>query len=387
MVIYRWSPHGSRKLEHCLPLRDYGHQLHLDPIVVCHDQEPLDFSDVTGRLQDWAQLKDIQPGPTDWHMLYRFGWNVHSSYLLVHSEQNSGEVSKFAQCHAVPVYYWCHALIARDWFRYAQHDPALEQSCQGDQDFLIYQRAWAGSREYRLKFSELLLDSGLEKHCLTSFNPVDDVHYRDHEFANPRLQINRSDLEQRLPPNCHVSSSSADYCNQDYAQCQLEVVLETLCDDRRLHLTEKTLRPIACGKPFLLVSTPGALSYLREYGFKTFGDILDESYDQETDVLKRLELIVCEMQRLHQHPRRQRIYQELQQRAQFNRQWFFSDQFQDLVVNEYKQNMHEALITVSRSLDGRFLEERWNHTHQRDQLESVYRRCCQQLAQSRNQQG
>lgn len=381
MIIYRWLPHGSRNLEHCKPLRDYGDQSYLNPVVLCHDQEPLNFSDITDRLQHWMQIKDIRTGPTDWHLLYRFPWNTHSRYVLLHSEQNSIDVSKFEQYHAVPVYYWSHALIARDWFRYAQHDPVLTQSCSDSRDFLIYQRAWSGGREYRLKFSELLLDAGLEKHCLTSFNAVDDVHYRDHAFANPKLQIARSDLEHRLPPNRHVSSASADYCNRDYAQCQLEVVLETLCDDQRLHLTEKILRPIACGKPFLLVSTPGALAYLRGYGFRTFGDIIDESYDHETDVLKRLELILGEMQRLRQHPQRQRIYQELQQRARFNRHWFFSEQFHNMVVDEYKRNMHQALIAVSQSLDGRFLEERWQYTHQRDQRSDIYKLCRQQLDQ------
>jgi hypothetical protein len=304
--------------------------------------------------------------------------------VLVHSEQNSIEVAKFAEYHAVPVYYWSHALIARDWFRYAQHDPVLQQPYRASQDFLIYQRAWSGSREYRLKFSELLLDAHLEKHCRTSFCALDGGHYLDHQFVNAQLQTTRTDLEHRLLPNQHSSSASADYCNLDYIQCHMEVVLETLCDDQRLHLTEKTLRPMACGKPFMLVSTPGSLSYLRSYGFHTFGDIIDESYDQETDVLKRLQKVVSEMQRLHCDPQKQKIYQELQQRAQHNQRWFFSQEFHDLVVNEYKSNMRQALVDVSRSQDSKFLEERWQYTHHRDRMAEVYELCQQHLGQKSN---
>jgi len=35
--------------------------------------------------------------------------------------------------------------------------------------------------------------------------------------------------------------------------------------------------------PFILVGTQGSLQYLRSYGFKTFGDIWDESYDDADD--------------------------------------------------------------------------------------------------------
>jgi hypothetical protein len=43
--------------------------------------------------------------------------------------------------------------------------------------------------------------------------------------------------------------------------------------------------------PFVLVAPAGSLEYLREYGFKTFDGILDESYDKETDDIRRLEMV------------------------------------------------------------------------------------------------
>jgi hypothetical protein len=35
--------------------------------------------------------------------------------------------------------------------------------------------------------------------------------------------------------------------------------------------------------PFVIVGTRGSLEYLRSYGFRTFGDIWDESYDDAND--------------------------------------------------------------------------------------------------------
>jgi hypothetical protein len=69
-------------------------------------------------------------------------------------------------------------------------------------------------------------------------------------------------------------------------------VLETLFDDHRWHLTEKSLRPIACGKPFVLMATPGSLQYLRQYGFKTFDGLIDETYDSIQNPKQRLQAVL-----------------------------------------------------------------------------------------------
>jgi len=55
------------------------------------------------------------------------------------------------------------------------------------------------------------------------------------------------------------------------------------CDfpDPTANISEKTLLPIKCRKPFVLVGQPGSLEYARKLGFKTFDDFWDESYDQE----------------------------------------------------------------------------------------------------------
>ena len=148
-----------------------------------------------------------------------------------------------------------------------------------------------------------------------------------------------------LPSNHHPSSASADYNNADYAACGLEIVLETLFDDQRWHLTEKTLRPIACGKPFVLLATSGSLAYLRSYGFRTFDGIIDESYDLEPDPLLRLQMAVREMKRIQMMPsdQKQDFFAACGDVTQHNRRRFFSDQFQQDIVNECAVNLDTAL--------------------------------------------
>jgi len=65
-------------------------------------------------------------------------------------------------------------------------------------------------------------------------------------------------------------------------------------------ITEKAYKPIACKKPFIAFATPFWLEDLRKLGFKTFSPYIDESYDGETNNLKRLNMIVDEIERICQ---------------------------------------------------------------------------------------
>jgi len=376
ITIYRFWPHGSKKLEDILPLIPITSWIKetTTPQVIFHDQEPLDFDLWTqndfAKVWHWyidGQLPKQDPlyhHPlqvnyySSLHLKSRV-WvpNLYDYTVLVHSEKNSQEIDIYLQHGFLPVYYWSHALIAADWFRYAAHDPVLQyDTATFIQDFLIYNRAWSGTREYRLTFVDRLIQAGLTKNCRISFAPVDsDMHYSQHKFANLDLATARTDLETVLPTNTHDSCASADYNNQDYAQTGMEIVLETVFDDSRWHLTEKTLRPIACGKPFMLVATAGSLEYLRSYGFETFGNFIDESYDLETDPVSRLNAVIREMARIAAMSPADKIvlWNQLHTIADRNQQKFFSDEWQTSIVQEYVDNMNKALITMNQHCTGK----------------------------------
>ena len=345
IIIYRWYPHGSRKSTDCGPLKKRAELSNLEKILVphmiCHDQEPLNF--------DWFLGNKKQ-------LLYSLTNNVFHCYdkmLLCHSEKNSSELARFEDSDAIGVYWWCHALIAQDWFRFAQVDPTL-QSKNIRTDFLIYNRAWTGTREYRLKFAEMIVDAELDPNCLMGFNPVDqDQHYYQYHCQNPSFAVNRSDLEHHFFINNTLPSASADYNSADYQCTGIEVVLETLFDDTRWHLTEKALRPIACGQPFILAATPGSLEYLRSYGFKTFGSVIDESYDCIVDPVDRLAAIVDLMRTIANHHNKTQLYADLQTIAQHNQQRFFSTEFYKTVVDEYRTNLAAGLSTLSQHTSGK----------------------------------
>jgi hypothetical protein len=75
------------------------------------------------------------------------------------------------------------------------------------------------------------------------------------------------------------------------ADSLIYVPTETVYFGNRLHITEKTFKAIALEMPFVLVAPAGSLEYMRSYGFQTFSSVFDESYDQETDDIKRIEKV------------------------------------------------------------------------------------------------
>ena len=62
--------------------------------------------------------------------------------------------------------------------------------------------------------------------------------------------------------------------------------------------TEKIMIPILFKKPFLNLGPLNGLEILKSYGFKTFNSIIDESYDKEVDLDKRMDMVLDELERL-----------------------------------------------------------------------------------------
>jgi hypothetical protein len=276
--------------------------------------------------------------------------------LILHSEKRSTQLQLYESNNYIGVYYWSHAMIAADWFRYAQYDPKLIVNFdQIQKDFLIYNRAWSGTREYRLKFMHELVQQKLQSYCLTSFAMQDtNQNYLDYQFKNSDFKVDLTGLDQHFLPNTHDSNASADYNNADYAQIGIEIVLETLFDDARLHLTEKTLRPIACGRPFILMATAGSLQYLRDYGFKTFDGLLDETYDTISDPAERLQAVTNEMSRIVKldQTKKLMLWNQLYKIAEFNQQLFFSKHWQQSICEEFTSNLSRSIGILEQYTNG-----------------------------------
>jgi len=343
VIIYRFYPHGSKNFLDLAPLNPaVWREWTVSPQVYCNDQEPLDYdyyenSENTPFAPPFSKIGNLQ----------RFR-SYYDHAIIIHSEKRSQNVEKYSCNHFIPVYYWSHAVIALDWFRYARH---VKLKKQYKKTFLVYNRAWSGTREYRLCFTELLVKHNLQDFCQTSFNPIEPelrIHYNQHEFKNTEWRP-QTVLEDYFPTNGTPSHYSADFTINDYNDTDIEVVLETLFDDDRIHLTEKSLRPITLAQPFILASTAGSLEYLRSYGFQTFDTVWDETYDTIVAPGDRLRAIVKLMSDLASWDpiTKHNKMQQAQAIAKFNQQHFFSKEFFNLVKKELTDNLTTAFDSIT----------------------------------------
>ena len=382
-MFYLFAPHGSRKISNLQPLSMFEEPDNVIlPNVICHDQEPLnwlryqdDQADVINfkqqldkHCQDIIGL-DSFLAPSNQNLDVALNWYagvpIYDNTVLLHSEQNSQDLKLYQQAGFIPSYYWAHAFIARDWYRYAEHDRRLQPK-EIRRKFLIYSRGWSNTREYRLKFAELLLRNKLDEDSFISMLDIDGgVDRNNHIFLNPELQV-YTDLSV-IPVTSATSEASADYDPDDFAHTLCSVVLETEFDGPRIHLTEKTLRPIACAHPFILAAGQYSLRYLKNYGFETFSPWIDESYDEEPDSLVRLAKICSAMKKIQQLEgnRLATWRKEVRLIAERNQRRFFSKGFFLYLQLEMSTNINAAVAKAYQSQGRKYLAHRKTLRQQR----------------------
>ena len=296
------------------------------PVLFCHDQEPLFFeyySDINMFDHNIDIYQDFYPYK-DFNLRWAFPYNHQKYWILLHSEKNSRNLEMYENTNRfVGAYYWCHAFISLDWYRYAEYDTSIAYNTNSKK-FLVYCRDTTGSREYRKTFLDFVSNAKLSNCC---------------------------QFHSKWFPTVDSPALSADYNSEDISNTDFSIVLETVFDER-IHLTEKTCRALATGHPFLLAAGPGSLKLLRDYGFKTFSPWIDENYDTETDPEKRLEQIVYAMKCYHNLPdsERKEVINHCREIAQYNKKHFFSNEFFTMCLDELKTNINNAYQTVCKDM-------------------------------------
>lgn len=267
----------------------------LRPNVFLHDQEPVLYD---AQKTEWQNLR-FKLSPFD------------SRIIFLHSERNSPELNKMCQdMDLIPCYWFSNAALALEWYQNEQWTlhaenskiPRLKYKFSGFNRLISYQRIYRPiltamitdivDPQY-LRWSCSLVDPSNNLHV----NKQNDINIpeshvkllqRYENQTNPiRINMNFWELDDKKRISNSSPSSNSDYFRSTFCH----VVTETLFYGSTLHLTEKSFRPIVNKRPFILAGPPGSLHYLRSYGFKTFSEFWDESYDLEQDPHKRLDKI------------------------------------------------------------------------------------------------
>lgn len=273
-------------------LHNYGSDTHELHYIFLHDQEPIHldvhaplFNDVARRNHDLDHGKGSRRS------------------AIITSERDSEMVDAVCDRYGwQSFYYFFHGWAALDWYRgydrsFLMIDPAQRRI---QHSFVSPNRIIGGKRDHRLLLFYHLLRRGVNN-ALMSFPSRCPVENTDALHIATKFSSRYPDiitvLRDAALPWCfpgeidHPMHSCWLSLFQENASSLAHVVTETVYHGRRHHLTEKVFKPICLRMPFVLVSTAHSLKYLRDYGFQTFGDIWDESYDDETDDFRRLEKI------------------------------------------------------------------------------------------------
>jgi len=98
-------------------------------------------------------------------------------------------------------------------------------------------------------------------------------------------------------------------------------------------------------QPFIIFAGPGTLQYLKTYGFRTFDCVWDESYDLEQDHDTRLMKIINIIKDLSckSEEEFQEIIHKCWDIVNHNHQHFFSDVFENMLLDELHTNMQASI--------------------------------------------
>jgi hypothetical protein len=123
-----------------------------------------------------------------------------------------------------------------------------------------------------------------------------------------------------------------------YNQSWFTIITESRPTD--LFFTEKTAKPILAKRLFVFFGAQHSLSVLHKLGFKTFGNVIDESYDDIADNNKRWEMALEQIKYLlNQNP--VKISEKIAQIVEHNHQVLLNLPTIDSIVAQMKDILYE----------------------------------------------
>ena len=324
MSPWLFHTHGSKNLsdmhrlvEKRLHTELPNMELQINNALILHDQEPFAVYDslyiyrhsYLERKKDplFLQLTDQE--------LFLQRWRSCSWPIFCHSEKNSAGIDWIEEIGCVPCYYFWHAFIARDWFRHWKHRGDIHNNASWKRRFLLYIRDCTGTRTYRSQVKNMLSD--IKDQVDTDWDNTKNI----------------------------TADFSAKISVEDAQNTAIHLVAETVFSDSKIHVTEKTFKPMAMKQPFIVFAGPGTLQCLKSYGFRTFDCVWDESYDLEQDHDTRLIKIINIIKDLSHKSDKEfkEIIHKCWDIVNYNHKYFFSDVFEDMLLDELHINMQASI--------------------------------------------
>jgi hypothetical protein len=331
------------------PYRDYPFKppgSHYE--ILFYEQEPLFIKNVSLLVDADASLSQ------------KFDLFSHDLKLNVlanseHSEEKNKICKEF---NFYNWYFFFHGFAALSWYGDYKYLAQVENKIS--KVFINLNRLTTKDRSYRLYLVSKMMEKGIVDKGIVSLYLTDpsQPNWRD-ELIDPNSNLskpakltiykNLKNLTDSLVvDNQHPQGNLSAFAGQNELKLNQSalwhVVSETVFYYKKLHLTEKIFKPIVSQRPFILVAAPGNLAYLKSYGFKTFDRWIDESYDNEPDNDKRINMITEELEKLCSltSGELENMHKEMQETLKYNFNHFYTN-FKEIVVDEMLLNFQNVI--------------------------------------------
>ena len=147
---------------------------------------------------------------------------------------------------------------------------------------------------------------------------TDNAHYNGDADMWPIV----SEYEEGQTPS--MSNTQDIKLYKFYKEIFFDVVTETRFAEPSANFSEKLLQPVQYMKPFVVVAPPKTLEYFKSFGYQTFSDFWDESYDDELDHDKRLAKLLTLVNSILNKPIEElrTMYQQMRPIVEHNKQTY-----------------------------------------------------------------
>lgn len=125
-----------------------------------------------------------------------------------------------------------------------------------------------------------------------------DIPY---DRVNSKTEFENKFYKQQIIPNTHIKYTLSNLTkNELFYNTKFSIIVETEAELEEYHVTEKTMKCLILGHPFVVIGTPFYLKYLHSLGFTTYNSIFDESYDNILDLQDRMDAVINLVKKLSQ---------------------------------------------------------------------------------------
>ena len=196
----------------------------------------------------------------------------------------------------VPGFVWFSDFELWFWQRNKQNIPVAIHCEPRTKEFTVLNRT---HKSWRATIMADMFRKDILNNSYWSYGPGTDITDDDNpievDTVSEKLRWHRQKFLATTPVYCDVLNfdSHNDHSlsvKEHFENSYCNIVIETHWDADQsggAFITEKTFKPIKNGQLFVIAGCAGSLATLRNLGYRTFDNVFNNDYDNETDNTKR----------------------------------------------------------------------------------------------------